>query len=61
MIEMQERKSFLKLSIKNETQAPVHVVASGSKYGREDKITDLCIAIIKEMAQEKGTDFGTLG
>jgi hypothetical protein len=38
----------------------VHVVASVFNYGREDLIPDLFIAIIKDMAQEKGTDFGTL-
>ena len=55
-----EIKSFLNFSLTTATQAPVHVVASVFNYGREDLIPDLFIAIIKEMAQEKGTDFGTL-
>jgi hypothetical protein len=55
-----EIKSFLNFSLTTATQAPVHVVASVFNYGREDLIPDLFIAIIKDMAQEKGTDFGTL-
>ena len=55
-----EIKSFLNFSLTTATQAPVHVVASVFNYGREDLIPDLFIAIIKEMAQEKGADFGTL-
>ena len=55
-----EIKSFLNFSLKTATHAPVHVVASVFNYGREDLIPDLFIAIIKDMAQEKGTDFGTL-
>ena len=56
----EEIKSFLNFSLKTATQAPVHVVASVFNYGREDLIPDLFIAIIKDMAQEKGADFGTL-
>lgn len=56
----EEIKSFLNFSLITATKAPVHVVASVFNYGREDLIPDLFIAIIKDMAQEKGTDFGTL-
>ncbi|MDG1930247.1 MAG: DUF3050 domain-containing protein [Flavobacteriaceae bacterium] len=55
-----EIKSFIDFSLTTATQAPVHVVASVFTYGREDLIPDLFIAIIKEMAQEKGSGYDTL-
>jgi hypothetical protein len=55
-----EIKSFIDFSLTTATQAPVHVVASVFTYGREDLIPDLFIAIIKEMAQEKGSGYNTL-
>lgn len=55
-----EIKSFLNFSLTTATQAPVHVIASVFTYGREDLIPDLFIAIIKEMAEEKGANYSTL-
>jgi hypothetical protein len=55
-----EIKSFLNFSLTTATQAPVHVIASVFTYGREDLIPDLFIAIIKEMAKEKGANYSTL-
>ena len=55
-----EIKSFLNFSLTTATQAPVHIIASVFTYGREDLIPDLFIAIIKEMAEEKGANYRTL-